>query len=332
MINLNGEFVWWLGIVEDIQDPEKLGRARVRIHGYHTANQEDIPTSSLPWAKPIFPVTSASSSGVGTTVPGFLPGTQVFGFFLDGKEPIPQEAMIMGTVPGVNAQENIKEEGLNDPYDNFPRQQYLGKPDTNILAYGPPEEGTPTFNKIPVEEVPTGDGETWNEKTREFPSKYPFNKLYESMSGHLIEIDDSTPPEDFVGPVRGNGRIHIYHNSGSFIEIHPNGEMVIKSTGGGYKVTMGDDNMYVQGNLNITTDGNATFNAKNYIFKGEKATFQLSDDFQVNCKNFNAQPTENINMVAGADAQMGGTSKANLVGGGAKIKLQGGMVELNPPG
>lgn len=322
MINLNGEFVWWLGVVEDIQDPEKLGRAKVRIHGYHTANQEDIPTSSLPWAHPIFPVTSASSSGVGTTVPGFLPGTQVFGFFLDGKEPMPQQLMIMGTVPGVNAQENIKEEGLNDPYDNFPRDTYLGKPDTNILAYGPPEEGTPTFNKTPVKEVQTGDEESWDEPVPEGTPVYPFNKLYESVTGHLIEIDDT----------RDNERIHIYHNSGSFVEFHPDGKMVIKSTGGGYKVTMGDDSMYVQGNLNITTDGNATFNAKNFIFKGEKAHFNLSDDFQVNCKNFNAQPTENINMVAGKDAQMGGTSKANLVGGGGKIRLKGGMVELNPPG
>ena len=322
MINLNGEFVWWFGVVEDVQDPEKLGRAKVRIHGYHTANQEDISTADLPWAHPIFPVTSASSSGVGTTVPGFLPGSHVFGFFVDGKEAMPQYPMIMGTVPGVNLTENIKEEGLNDPYDNFPRETYLGKPDTNILAYGPPEEGTPSFNKTPAEEVPTGDDGTWNEPVPQGTPTYPFNKLYESVTGHLIEIDDT----------RDNERIHIYHNSGSFVEFHPDGKMVIKSTGGGYKVTMGDDNMYVQGNLNITTDGNAVFNAKNYIFKGEKATFQLSDDFQVNCKNFNAEPTENINMVAGADAQMGGTSKANLVGGGGKIRLQGGMVELNPPG
>ena len=323
MINLNGEFVWWLGVVEDVQDPEKLGRARVRIHGYHSANQEDIPTSSLPWAHPIFPVTSASSSGVGTTVPGFLPGTQVFGFFLDGKEPMPQQAMIMGTVPGVNAQENIKEEGLNDPYDNFPRDTYLGKPDTNILAYGPPEEGTPSFNKKPAEEVPTGDDETWNEPTAgDGNPVYPFNKVYESVTGHLIEIDDT----------RDNERIHIYHNSGSFVEFHPDGKMVIKSTGGGYKVTMGDEKMYVQGNLNITTDGNAVFKAANYIFEGGKAHFKLSDDFQVDCKNFNANATENINAVAGTDAQIGGSGVANFVGGGAKIKLQGGMVELNPPG
>ena len=323
MINLNGEFVWWLGIVEDIRDPEKLGRARVRIHGYHSANQEDIPTSSLPWAHPIFPVTSASSSGVGTTVPGFFPGTQVFGFFLDGKEPMPQQAMIMGTVPGINATENIKEEGLNDPYDLFPRDAYLGKPDTNILAYGPPEKDTPTFNKKPVEEVQTGVEETWNEPVPQGTPEYPFNKLYESLTGHLIEIDDTGD----------NERIHIYHNSGSFVEFHPDGKMVIKSTGGAYKVTMGDDNMYVQGgNLNITTDGNATFNAKNYVFKGEKATFQLSDDFQVNCKNFNTNATENINAVADADAQIGGKGVANFVGGTAKIKLEGNMVKLNPPG
>ena len=286
-------------------------------------------------------MTSTSSSGVGASVPGFLPGTHVFGFFADGKEPIPQEPMIMGTVPGRNAQENIKEEGLNDPYDNFPRDAYLGKPDTNILAYGPPEDGTPAFNKKPVEDVPTGDGESWSEiPLYSFPSKYPFNKVYESIAGHLIEIDDSTPPDSFKRAVKsgsvkdslGNGRIHIYHNSGSFIEIHPNGEMIIKSTSGAYKVTMGNDNMYVQGNLNITTDGNAVFKAANYIFEGGKAHFNLSDDFQVDCKNFNVNATENINAVADADAQIGGSGVANFVGGGAKIKLQGGMVELNPPG
>ena len=31
-----GEFVWWQGVVEDRDDPLKLGRCRVRIVGYHT--------------------------------------------------------------------------------------------------------------------------------------------------------------------------------------------------------------------------------------------------------------------------------------------------------
>ena len=40
MININGEFVWWMGVVEDITDPEIIGRARVRIMGYHTADKK----------------------------------------------------------------------------------------------------------------------------------------------------------------------------------------------------------------------------------------------------------------------------------------------------
>jgi len=39
---------YFLGIVEDIADPRKEGRCRVRIFGIH----EDIPTEDLPWAYP----------------------------------------------------------------------------------------------------------------------------------------------------------------------------------------------------------------------------------------------------------------------------------------
>ena len=35
-----GDFVWWQGVVEDRNDPLKLGRCRVRILGYHTDNKE----------------------------------------------------------------------------------------------------------------------------------------------------------------------------------------------------------------------------------------------------------------------------------------------------
>ena len=44
-----GDFVWWQGVVEDRNDPLKLGRCRVRILGYHTDNKQDIPTATLPW-------------------------------------------------------------------------------------------------------------------------------------------------------------------------------------------------------------------------------------------------------------------------------------------
>lgn len=79
-------FIWWIGVVEDRNDPQQLGRVKIRIFGYHTDNKQLLPTSKLPWAWPIQPITSAAISGVGTTPLGCLPGTWVIGFFLDGED------------------------------------------------------------------------------------------------------------------------------------------------------------------------------------------------------------------------------------------------------
>ena len=43
-------FVWFTGVVEDRDDPEKLGRVRVRCLGWHSESLLDIPKSDLPWA------------------------------------------------------------------------------------------------------------------------------------------------------------------------------------------------------------------------------------------------------------------------------------------
>ena len=32
-------FIWWQGVVEDIEDPLKLGRCRVRIFGFHVPDK-----------------------------------------------------------------------------------------------------------------------------------------------------------------------------------------------------------------------------------------------------------------------------------------------------
>jgi len=34
--NLGAEgFFWWFGVVEDRDDPQKLGRVKVRVHNFH---------------------------------------------------------------------------------------------------------------------------------------------------------------------------------------------------------------------------------------------------------------------------------------------------------
>ena len=41
-------FIWFNGVVEDRNDPQKLGRLRVRCVGIHTDNKDDLPTADLP--------------------------------------------------------------------------------------------------------------------------------------------------------------------------------------------------------------------------------------------------------------------------------------------
>lgn len=94
-------FNWWIGVVEDRDDPERLGRCRVRIFGLHSESKLLLPTKDLPWAVPIQPITSAALSGVGSSPLGPLPGTWVMGFFLDGEDC--QQPAMLGTIASTNA-------------------------------------------------------------------------------------------------------------------------------------------------------------------------------------------------------------------------------------
>ena len=66
------KFKWYFGVVEDRNDPLKLGRLRVRWHGVHTEDLDKIPTKKLPWATPINPINSAMISGVGGPATGIV--------------------------------------------------------------------------------------------------------------------------------------------------------------------------------------------------------------------------------------------------------------------
>ena len=136
-----GNFTWWQGVVEDRNDPLKLGRCRVRVFGYHTDNKSptsyySIPTKSLPWATPMQPITSAAMNGIGTTPMGPVEGTWVFGFWRDGSNA--QEPVIIGTVGGKMEKDHKKDpsKGFNDPKGKYPRDENIGEPDTNRLARG----------------------------------------------------------------------------------------------------------------------------------------------------------------------------------------------------
>ena len=87
-------FVWWIGIVEDIDDPLTLGRCKVRCFGYHPAKSTNlVPTADLPWALSIHPLNTPNLYGTPKA------GDWVFGFFLDSMSA--QEPAILGYLPAI---------------------------------------------------------------------------------------------------------------------------------------------------------------------------------------------------------------------------------------
>ena len=125
-------------------------------------------------------------------------------------------------------------------------------------------------------------GGSWSEPEPPYAAQYPFNNVRQTESGHIEEWDD-TP---------GAERVHIFHRSGSFVEMHPDGKVVYKSMSHGYQISMGDYNVKVKGNCNISVDGNATVHAKGEVH------LQGDEDINIHTKkNFNVEAT-NINLRA----------------------------------
>lgn len=202
---------WFLGNVVNITDPQKLGRIKVRIHGIHSDSKQDIPDDNLPWAQTVVSITEGGTNGLGNNL-GIQVGAMVFGIFLDGKDS--QLPLVLGSLP--------KYEGVE-----------RDKLSTNQLA-----TGTNTIAKTPNPLFLGADASP-------YAAVYPHNKVTQTTSGHVIEIDD-TP---------GAERIQIYHKSGTCVHMHPNGD-VVTHTKNGFKTVTGNDKIHVTGNMEITCGGN----------------------------------------------------------------------------
>lgn len=295
-------FVWWQGVVEDIYDPLKLGRVRVRVLGWHSDDKADVPVKDIPWAHVIMPVNSPSVSGKGWSPTGLVQGAWVVGFFRDGNNA--QEPVVFGTIGGINtvkipipddlsrlagnqfadtglikdiiaqqiqsrkdevisALEKAKNDvglkpyempknptinsarGFSDPDGLYPLISRMGESDTNRLARAEQLENTIVAKKQnELESCQTALAGSWREPSPAYNAKYPFNNVYESQAGHVIEYDD-TP---------GAERLHWYHCSGTFNEIHPKGSEVHKVVGNAWDITLNDKMILVKGNCAFNTN------------------------------------------------------------------------------
>jgi len=97
-------FVWWVGVVESIDDPDTLGRCKVRVFGYHDSNDQ-IPTDHLPWA------TAIHSPNTPNLYSSLAVGDWVFGFFMDSLQA--QEPAIVGYIPTKKTPRNFNRVNIN---------------------------------------------------------------------------------------------------------------------------------------------------------------------------------------------------------------------------
>lgn len=99
-------------------------------------------------------------------------------------------------------------------------------------------------------------GYTWLEPSSpadtENPPVYPHCKVWETESGHSIQMDDTKNRE----------RVRIEHRSKTFLEMHPNGDEVHKIQGDGYEIIAKNKNVLIRGICSITVEGDCIVDVK----------------------------------------------------------------------
>lgn len=286
-------FVWWIGIVEDRQDPLMLGRCRVRIIGTHTDNKVELPTDALPWAHPILPLND-------TAVYAPKESDMVVGFFMDSTDG--QFPIMMGKVPGIPTMQAVPQKGFfdnrspqelatapvkpNETATRYPR--VLNEPVTSRLARNESIENSIVQQKInnKLDQV---------EPDPYYAAVYPYNRVYESESGHALEFDDT----------KGAERVHIFHRAGSYVEFGPDGSRAERIQKDKFTVVVGDDSIYVQGDVKMIVDGDYDLN--------------VTGDIRINGK------TINLNQGTMGAARIGDTADTGDEGAG-------GHFDVNPSG
>lgn len=179
-----------------------------------------------------------------------------------------------------------------------------------------------------------------------YGAEYPYNHIYYSEGGHLIEVDD-TPNEE---------RYHRYHRLGSYEEIRKDGSRVVKTVNDdteivlkrkhihieasksetidwGYKIFVNKDaeagfhydiEIGEGGDINIQTDGgklNINLNGDYNIYVNGKATIEVEEDLIATVhRDAHVKVDFNLRATVGVDADV-------WVGNNATIEVQNDLRE-----
>lgn len=200
---------------------------------------------------------------------------------------------------GENAQKlEANNKGFRDPNANYPKVEYKNEPETNKLARGD-IKGTIVQEKnddrMLGAKLPGGS--SWEQPQSPFKGEYPYNKVTQTESGHVIEVDD-TP---------GAERVHVYHKSGTFIEIDSTGSFVKRSKGSSYEIVDRNGKIAISGKADISVNGACN------IFVGNDANIEVEGDTNILCHN-------DITAMAGGKLNLSAVEDVNIAGGNVRLQ------------
>jgi|GEM_PF-5897650 len=180
--------------------------------------------------------------------------------------------------------------GFIDPSAEYPTKEYKGRSEANKLSTGD-IKGTIVEQKQlqRVKGIQLPNNERWEQPEVPYNAGYPYNKVLQTESGHIIEMDD-TP---------GAERLQVYHKSGTFIEIDPNGTVIKRTKGSSYEIidrngyiaVSGDAHLSVSGSIKIYVGGNADIEVE-----GDTNIKSLNDVTVQAAGKMNLSATEEINI------------------------------------
>ena len=178
-------------------------------------------------------------------------------------------------------------QGFVDPNGKYPLITHKDEPDTPRLASGIKiNETIVGVKEVEItKNIPIANGGvTWSQSPVPYNAVYPYNHVYTSESGHIMEFDDT----------KGSERINIHHKAGTFIEIDNVGNKTEKTKGIRTIIVEKDELIYVKGSGHVTIDGDMS------IRIGGSANIEVLGDTNIHTHgNFSQQVDGSYNVLVG---------------------------------
>ncbi len=333
--------LWFIGVVEFVDDATNGARVKVRAFGVHPPPPENssgvgsddgnttrstpnsVTTEDLPWATVI--------RNGGNAFQAILEAEDwVFGFFLDGRDA--QHPFILGTIPGVNLDvpTGLGVEGASG-YKRATTKSAnnFGKAPSNPHLTGEELDTTPAVIQATLDKdgVAVGNGESgWNEPATIIPTRNLKTRVIESLN------DENRGSVVAVSP----NFISLVHHTGSIVQIDDNGTIKVKSIGGDIiNSSEGVIRSVSEGDYDIT-------GGENINIRADRGAYNLwtNGDVNVECENYSLTVRGKMQVNVSDGIEMRGASMAlhayednvNIFAADMLKTNSGGLTTLNADG